>query len=258
MYHSITFQLGGSSIAVHFFEILIGVGLIVALLGLDAEVRHWPKKTADLLFMITTVSLIVGVIGGNRATTFLLSNSLLEMADIGSRYSGFSFLPGLVCGGSTCLLLIWWYGLPVAASFNVLIPPLVIAHAFGRIGCFFGGCCFGTRTNLPVAVVFPPTSPASIQFGFPVAVHPVQLYEAALLFGIWFITKRLVQTEHRIGTYFVMYGVGRFAFEFLRGDQRGSIFGMELMSPSQLISIGMTVSGVLLMQRPRQIRRQQF
>ena len=253
MYHGITLHFGGASIAIHFFEILIGVGLIIALLGLDTEVRHWPKKTADQLFMITTVSLIVGVIGGNRVTTLLLSNSLLEMADVGSRYSGFSFLPGLVCGGSTCLLLLWWYRLPVAASFSVLIPPLAIAHAFGRIGCFFGGCCFGTPTNLPIAVVFPPASPASIQFGFPVAVHPVQLYEAALLFGIWFITKRLMQTERRIATYFVMYGVGRFALEFLRGDQRGAICGMEFMSPSQLISIGMTVSGVLLMQRPRQI-----
>ncbi len=256
MYHGITLHLFEASVAIHSFELLIGIGLIIAFLGLDAEARHWPKTMADQLFMIATVSLIVGAMGANRITTFLHSNSLLEMADFGSRYSGFSFLPGLVCGGSTCLTLLWWYRLPVAASVNVLIPPLAIAHAFGRIGCFFGGCCFGTPTNLPTAVVFPPASPASTQFGFPVPVHPVQLYEAALLFGIWFITKRLMQTERRIETYLIMYGGGRFALEFLRGDERGAILGMEFLSPSQLICIALMASGVFLMQPLGQVRRQ--
>ncbi|MDB4786994.1 MAG: prolipoprotein diacylglyceryl transferase [Planctomycetaceae bacterium] len=247
MCHSISFELGGVPITVQFFELWIGVGLIVAIIGLDVEVRHLPKKTADTLFMIATVSMIVGVMGANRATILLLSSSLWETGKIHSSYSGFSFLPGLLIGGVTFALIAWWYKLPLLSSVNSLIPPLVIAHAFGRIGCFFGGCCFGAPTNCPLAIVFPPTSAASKTFGFPVGVHPTQLYEAVLLFGVWIVTKKIVQREHRTYTYLLAYGTGRFAFEFMRGDQRGVIPAFEFLSPSQLISIGMVVTGASLL-----------
>jgi phosphatidylglycerol---prolipoprotein diacylglyceryl transferase len=247
MCHDVTFQLAGSPITIHFFELLIGVGLIFAFIGLDAELRHWPKKTADTLFMAATISLIVGVIGANRATTFLLSNSLWETGQIHSSYSGFSFLPGLLIGVVTFILIARWFRLPLLASFNSMIPSLVIAHAFGRIGCFFGGCCFGAPTHCSLAIVFPPTSAASRTFGFPVGVHPTQLYEAVLLFCIWFVTKHIVRNELRVTIYLLAYGTGRFAVEFIRGDERGSIPAFEFLSPSQLISIGMVVTGILLL-----------
>jgi len=246
MYHSISFELGGAPITIQFFELWIGIGLIVAIIELDTEVRHFSKKTADTLFMIATVSMIVGVMGANRATILLLSSSLWETGKIQSSYSGFSFLPGLVIGAVTFALIAWWYRLPLLTSVNTLIPPLAIAHAFGRIGCFFGGCCFGAPTKCPLAIIFPSTSAASKTFGYPVGVHPTQLYEAVLLFGIWFVTKNIVQRENRAFAYLLSYGTGRFALEFIRGDQRGSIPAFEFLSPSQLMSIAMVATGAAL------------
>ena len=41
------------------------------------------------------------------------------------------------------------------AYFNMLIPTVVLAQAFGRIGCFFAGCCYGVPTTSSLGVTFP-------------------------------------------------------------------------------------------------------
>ena len=43
--------------------------------------------------------------------------------------------------------------------------------------------------------------------------------------------------------YLVLYGIGRFAVEFLRNDYRGSV---GVLSTSQLISIGAVIGGIVL------------
>ena len=46
---------------------------------------------------------------------------------------------------------------PVADLFVTVIP---LAHAFGRVGCFFFGCCYGRVSECACAVAFPRHSPA--------------------------------------------------------------------------------------------------
>ncbi|OGQ26823.1 MAG: hypothetical protein A2138_14455, partial [Deltaproteobacteria bacterium RBG_16_71_12] len=56
-------------------------------------------------------------------------------------------------------------------------PSLLAGILLGRLGCFLGGCCYGRATDVPWAVTFPAGHAAA-----GVAVHPVQLYDAA--FGL--------------------------------------------------------------------------
>ena len=42
--------------------------------------------------------------------------------------------------------------------FNILIPCVALAQGFGRIGCFFAGCCGGIETNAWYGVTFPADS----------------------------------------------------------------------------------------------------
>ncbi|MGB9628203.1 MAG: prolipoprotein diacylglyceryl transferase family protein, partial [Thermodesulfobacteriota bacterium] len=64
---------------------------------------------------------------------------------------------------------------------------------FGRLGCFSAGCCYGRKTSLPWAVVFKdPNSLAPLN----VSLHPVQLYEAGMGLGLFFL---LIWWERRKG-----------------------------------------------------------
>jgi phosphatidylglycerol---prolipoprotein diacylglyceryl transferase len=47
------------------------------------------------------------------------------------------------------------YNLPLFALADLAAPSLMIGLAFGRIGCFLNGCCYGGETDRPWAVTFP-------------------------------------------------------------------------------------------------------
>jgi phosphatidylglycerol:prolipoprotein diacylglycerol transferase len=129
---------------------------------------------------------------------------------------------------------------------DFLVPYVALTHAFGRIGCFLNGCCFGKTCDLPWAVRFPELSHA---------VHPTQLYEALfdlVLFA--FLLKRRKQTrfEGEIALlYFLLYGMGRYTIEFLR--EPGWMW-MGFTSNQWLSMAIMTVSFVLFQSRRRKAR----
>lgn len=136
--------------------------------------------------------------------------------------------------------------------FSCVMPGLVLAHAFGRVGCFLGGCCYGRIAEGPFGVVFPEGSPAANAYpntfggvgSFPVV--PTQLFEAVfelLLFIAMLVFYKQLKGKN-VCLYLVLYGTFRFILEFWRGDDRGSI-GFYF-SPSQFMSILLVVSGVLV------------
>ena len=129
-----------------------------------------------------------------------------------------------------------------------------IGLAFGRLGCFLGGCCFGAPTNELWGLRFPAFSPASsIQARegvlesshiLSLPVHPTQLYESwgAFLIAIWLLV--IVHPRKRYdGQVFVSfvasYALLRFCIEFFRADDRGALFSL---STSQWIGIALLIA----------------
>ena len=134
--------------------------------------------------------------------------------------------------------------------FNLLIPAIALAHGFGRIGCFLGGCCFGGVTDSFLGVQFPVGSHAAHLYPAPdgrsLPLYPTQLFEAVFeltMFAVMMIFYKKLR-EHFLEMYCFGYGTFRFLIEFLRGDNRGST-GFAL-SPSQLLSLVLIAVGVLL------------
>ena len=120
---------------------------------------------------------------------------------------------------------------------------ILIAHAFGRVGCFFAGCCYGKETSSFLGVSFPKNS---LYYGYDgTPVHPTQLYEAAflfILFGVCLYLYMKKNFQHNLSLYLVCYGIFRFLIEYLRGDDRGAFIAG--LSPSQAQSLLMIAIGV--------------
>ena len=143
---------------------------------------------------------------------------------------------------------------PIADLFVTVIP---LAHAFGRVGCFFFGCCYGRESACACAVAFPRHSPAwnaqveagrilsSAQASLPVL--PTQLFEAAAVLCLFavlmfvFLHNWKRHPGFTTGCYFVGYACIRFSIEFLRDDMRQR-FGE--VSIGQVVSIGLFVLGI--------------
>ena len=124
---------------------------------------------------------------------------------------------------------------------DVMVMGIAFGQIFGRLGCFFAGCCWGKPApGFPLAVTF--TRPeAAEQVGTPlnIPLHAAQLYEALpmiLVFGtLAFFYNRKKFVGQQLFLYLLLYSVLRFTVEFFRGDPRGTI---GIFSTSQVISIG--------------------
>ncbi|MEI8218711.1 MAG: prolipoprotein diacylglyceryl transferase, partial [Elusimicrobiota bacterium] len=129
---------------------------------------------------------------------------------------------------------------------DVCAPALTLAHSFGRVGCFFAGCCYGRECQLPWAISF--TNPGSLA---PIYIlrHPTQLYEAVGTLALFFVLDRQRRGLHAEGTtfgwYLISYSLLRFIIEFFRGDDRGgAVMGL---SPSQVFSLFALTAGIVIL-----------
>ena len=94
-----------------------------------------------------------------------------------------------------------------AATGDLLVTPLVLGIAVGRIGCFLSGLAdrtYGVATALPWGV----------DFGDGVARHPTQLYEIAFFAGLAVVLAVLSLRFARVGDRFKGFMIGYLAFRF--------------------------------------------
>ena len=170
-------------------------------------------------------------------------NSLFHSIEAGKlEIGGITWLGGVIGAFPLTVWLLHKYCPRIKGNalfyFNLLIPAIVLGHAFGRVGCFLGGCCYGKETTSFLGVQFPHLDHA---------VYPTQLFEAVFelaLFAVMLLLYKRLK-GHFLETYCFSYGVFRFFLEFMRGDDRGAT-GFFL-SPSQVMSILLIVAGVLLL-----------
>lgn len=173
------------------------------------------------------------------------SRGFLESA--GDFYGG--FLGALAAAGIYFLRhpeLIFW------RAADVFAPAIALGQAIGRVGCLMAGDDYGSPTNLPWAVTF--TDPDAARIGgapLGIPLQPVQLYESLACLSLFFFLLWLRRHRRFTGeillTYALLYAIGRFLLEYLRGDaDRGFVFN-GLLSTSQFIAVLIgTVSLILL------------
>lgn len=224
------------------YGIMIGVGVMAAFLILSFYCKRAgvSQKFSDFFFYNGLLSVAVGF---GSASLFQSVYDYIENPSKGFRFGGgITFIGGLI-GGVIFFLLVYFIvrkRIDGKLSQMLSIVPccITVAHAFGRIGCFFAGCCYGKATDSFLGVKFP-------QLAY--KVHPTQLYEAAFLFLLFAVMAYLVFCKgfkHNMSVYLICYGIFRFLIEFLRDDHRGAL--VAGMSPSQFWSVLMIVLGIVL------------
>jgi phosphatidylglycerol:prolipoprotein diacylglycerol transferase len=67
-----------------------------------------------------------------------------------------------------------WKKVPVRKGMDIIAPCLMVGLAFGRIGCFLNGCCYGQEWNGPLAVTYPYHSDPYIEQVMERKIHPPQ------------------------------------------------------------------------------------
>ncbi len=234
--YPVLFHIG--KVTLYSYGFMIAVGIVVGLVLARRQAAREgidPDKIIDIAFYILVAALI-----GSRLLYVLmdLDQYVAHPLNILKIWQGgLVFYGGLVPAVVVAIWYIRRLGLPLWQITDIYAPSIAIGHAFGRIGCFLAGCCYGQPCALPWAVTF--TNPRTLAPpGIP--LHPTQLYSALgllLLFAflLFLRTKKTFQGE-LFWTYLLCYSIGRFFLEVLRGDDRGIVLG-GLLSTTQAISI---------------------
>jgi len=169
-----------------------------------------------------------------------LSLSTLQAAGV---YQG-----GFLLALGFAIFYIRKHGLPLLTTLDIFAPGIAIGHAFGRLGCFAAGCCYGTECDRFWAVRFTNVD-AYKMTGVPLEVplHPTQLYEAGfnlLLAGmLYWLFNRRPQPGLVFAAYLSLYSIFRFAVEFVRHHEQALSGGL---SNTQWISLATLVAGLAL------------
>jgi len=248
--HPILFELGG--VTIHTYGAL---GAAAFLLGAFIALKRGeglgvnPEATADLIFWTA----LVGLVGSRLLFVYQNPQGMDTLWDVMNfRKGGMVFYGSLLVAVPFGTLWMRAKGMPVLAMWDVMATVMPLAHAISRVGCYAAGCCYGTETNAAWAVVF--TEDLAVA-PHDVALHPVQLYEAAMLLVVAAIVNLAWVRRHQdglvIGLYLGLYAIGRSVMELYRGDvSRGFFMPDQLgewMTYSQGISLlGLVVGGLLI------------
>lgn len=230
-------------VTIHMYGLMIAIGFLAAL----AMCSHRGKKRGmddDIIWGIFLCAVVGGLVGTRLLFYIVEIPQIINDPSILWNFKNGYVVYGGIIGG---ILASYLYCRKKKVSFfqyfDLVMPAVSFAQGFGRIGCFCAGCCYGRETDAWYGITFHNSSFAPNN----VKLIPTQLISSAgdfLFCGIllWYASKK-PKTGRVAAMWLLLYGVGRFAIEFLRNDFRGSVLGL---STSQFISVGIVAAGVVL------------
>lgn len=234
------------------YSLMVFVGAIAFVISTICFFEKVEKVQKE----VTNRLLVISIFGFIALVGFAFAfNSLFHSIEKGRLFiGGITWLGGVIGAFPLMVWMIHKFSPKTRGEalkyFDLMIPGIVLAHGFGRIGCFLGGCCYGSVTSEFFGVSFPNGSIAAQNFpgldGRSLPLLPTQLFEALfdfLLFALFLIGRKKCKCRF-LKIYLFSYGFFRFVLEFWRADDRGGT-GF-FMSPSQMMSIILVIAGIFL------------
>ena len=170
--HPVLLEFG--FIKIFTYGLLVATGFFTAILfaaHLGKKEGIDPQKIIDLCFYILISSLL-----GARILYIVVEYDyfLDHPIEIFKFWKGgLVYYGGLILGVVVSIIYMRKNQMPVWPVADIMAPSIAIGQAIGRWGCFFAGCCYGVKTDVPWAITF--TDPNSLApLGIP--LHPTQIY----------------------------------------------------------------------------------
>lgn len=237
--HPEFFSIGNFTIHTYGFMIMLGAtfGFLYLTHSAKKELGIEKDKIQNLAILI----IIAAFVGGKLF--FFMENPSYYFGSLQNMKN--NFRTGFVFYGSLLFavpITVWFFKKekwPLWAMMDRLAITACILHAFGRMGCFFAGCCHGIPTDMPWGVTF--TDPASQAEPLNTALHPTQLYSSFMILGIlailWMMKRHNRFEGQLFFLYIMLYATGRSIIEIFRGDEARGYVIDNVISHSQFISI---------------------
>lgn len=232
----------GHEIPMYGIMCMIGIAVSVVIALFLAKRAGFEFFDFVLVAIITLVSAFVGakllyiIVSWDTVVKLYSLVPWLE-ASLALLRGGFVFYGGLIGGAIGLIVTLMIKKENVFKWSNIYTLVLPLGHAFGRIGCFLSGCCYGMEYHGWPSVVYTNAIDGNTPIGVPLlAIQLIESFSLFVLFGVLLLLYIKCRYKPAVTlTYIMSYSVIRFVLEFFRGDlERGVV---NSLSTSQWISI---------------------
>ncbi len=237
-------------LTIHFYGILIGLGVIVAAMVTQ---RRYEKFGGDptILDRVILWTVLIGFVGARLAyiSTHTARFQGRWYATLFVWEGGLALFGGLTAGALAAVYMLRKLDGDFPAFTDAVAVGLPLAQAIGRFGNYFNQELFGTPTTLPWGIEISSANRPAEYLNFE-AFHPTFLYEA--LWNVLVTVPVILFLEHkdklakgaRFPVYLVVYGVIRFLTELLRTDTTFRLLGV---SRNGYVALGAIIGGAVLL-----------
>lgn len=216
---------------IHPYGVIIAIAILVGVLIAKKRAKLYGINPIIFDSPLMLLPLVLGVAGGRLYHVIDYWNVYSkDLPSIFAVWQGGLGIYGAIVG----IFVGFWL---VAKRLNIqplkfldlIAPSVLLGQAIGRIGNYINKEGYGPPTNLPWG----------IQING-IKVHPTFFYEAILDLLFFFLLLKLSRQHKRpgqtFGLYLMLYGLGRFAVEFLRTDT-WTIGGIRLAWALSVITV---------------------
>ncbi len=240
--HPVLFKIG--SFTLHSFGLLMVAAFFGALWLARKRAEKFgfqPTAVTDAGFF----TLLFGILGAR--VVFILQELPYYLHHSGEllswQFQGLTSFGGILFG---FFYLVYWAHKNKTPFFNVLdlmVAPLLLGQAIGRVGCLLNGCCYGG--------VCPPSVPWGIHVeGLANLHHPAQIYESLMdligLFILLALERRGLAKGQSLAAGIALYGLARFIYEFWRAGESSTYVPGLPITDAQAVAGSMVIVGIAL------------
>lgn len=288
----VLFKIPGTAIQLHSFGLMMVIGLLCAM-QLAKRLARSRGLDGELFINAGILALITGLAGArlshvlenfSQYTNPNLSVLTNLFNAINITEGGLTYYGGFILAFPCVMFYAIKHKIPIRAGMDIVAPCLMVGLAFGRIGCFLNGCCYGAQCELPWAVQYPygsiayydqmergqvelpellhtvdgkvvpqeqafrnPLTQAVAKATHSLPVHPAQLYSSAMAFLLAGICLAYFTVPHVAGRGMALMMMLEGAARFALESVRSepAVLGQH-MSISMVIGLGILAVGIVL------------
>lgn len=240
---------------IRYYGLFYALGFVIAyfLISYLAKKKQLPISKEDVADFL--VYEILGIVLGARLAYMLVYNPLFYLQNpfeiIAVWHGGLSFHGGLIGAIIASFLFCKKKKIDFYTLADIVVIPVALALALGRIGNFINGELYGRITNMPWCIDY--SKSKFLDFIPSGCRHPSQIYasikDMAIFAVLWFIKDKKLPKGFMFWIFITLYGLFRTIVEFFRqpDEQLGFIFNH--FSMGQLLSVPMFFIGLYMIYR---------
>lgn len=172
--------------------------------------------------LVTFLGLSVSVMAGLTLTAVLTIFGVLMATKIITGEENMTYYHYEIAVMISTAILLRLLHEPVLPYLSITLIGIGLFLACGRLGCLMVGCCHGKPYYWGVCYREEHAAAGFPHYFVGVRLFPIQLIESTWVFGVVFVGIALIVTGRPPGEalawYIIAYDIGRFCFEFVRGD----------------------------------------